>query len=484
MQEAEFETTRSTVGRLLVCWRARRLVTIAIAGLLSLLLTSVAARSQEQQLPAQPSSTPVASSSAELKGEPSAHDVGAEATGPVAQQPAADSSRNSDFSDKLTGDWGGARARLQERGITIEGSWIQFFQAVVAGGLERGEEYGGKLTLRSKFDTGKLGLWKNGSFEIMAATRYGRSASPLSGSIFPVNSGLVNPASSGTVTSVIALNYTHIFPLEKSGDWISVSLGKYDVLDLVAGADKFMGGEGLTKFMNLAWNSRPQNGVNIPPVTLGVRTAWVKDGEPFVTFAIFDPQSSQTTSGLKNLFAKGVTLVPGITFRTRFMGKPGHQGFSATFSNQELIPFNQIPLLILPPLSGTAKARRGSWSFTYSADQYLTEGWGLFGQVGVADTSNNAIARFFSFGIAGMSPFEGRTRDSFGIAYAYTIVSSDLKDVTQRLARLRDEQGFEIFYNFAVTPWLQLTGDFQIVKPTRPAADVAVVPGLRLRVDF
>src|SRR5262249_16214555 len=151
---------------------------------------------------------------------------------------------------------------------------------------------------------------------------------------------------------------------------------------------------------------------------------WVKQGEPFITFAIFDPQSSQTTSGLENPFANGVTLVPGITFPTRFFGRTGSQRFSGTWSNQKLIPFEQIPLLILPPPSGTAEPQRGSWSFAYSADQYLADGWGLFWQAGLADASNNAIAKFFTVGISGMNPFKGRSRDTFGIAYAYTGVSS------------------------------------------------------------
>jgi carbohydrate-selective porin OprB len=41
-----------------------------------------------------------------------------------------------------------------------------------------------------------------------------------------------------------------------------------------------------------------------------------------------------------------------------------------------------------------------------------------------------------------------------------------------------------MFYNLHFTPWLQLTGDLQILRPNRPAADTAVVPAVRLRVVF
>src|SRR5262249_45998995 len=169
------------------------------------------------------------------------------------------------------------------------------------------------------------------------SARYGDWAAARTGSLLTVNTGLVNPAASGTVASVIVLHYTHLFPLGKPGELISISLGKFDVLDLVR--EPFLGGEGVSKFMNVAWNARPQNGVTVPPVTIGARLAWVRAGEPFVTLAIYDPQSSQTSSGLEDPFGKGVTLAPGITFPTRFKGRPGHQGFRAPWRSQQRVPF-------------------------------------------------------------------------------------------------------------------------------------------------
>jgi carbohydrate-selective porin OprB len=50
--------------------------------------------------------------------------------------------------------------------------------------------------------------------------------------------------------------------------------------------------------------------------------------------------------------------------------------------------------------------------------------------------------------------------------------------------RLRVEHQLEVFYNLYLTPWLQLTGDLQILRPNRPVADTAIVPGARLRVVF
>jgi carbohydrate-selective porin OprB len=41
-----------------------------------------------------------------------------------------------------------------------------------------------------------------------------------------------------------------------------------------------------------------------------------------------------------------------------------------------------------------------------------------------------------------------------------------------------------LFYNVHIAPWVQLTGDLQIIRPVRPAADTAIVPGVRVKLVF
>jgi carbohydrate-selective porin OprB len=81
-----------------------------------------------------------------------------------------------------------------------------------------------------------------------------------------------------------------------------------------------------------------------------------------------------------------------------------------------------------------------------------------------------------------------RPRDEFGIGYAFTDLSSVLKDnidlLTQSGRVPRPEHQVEMFYNFHITPWLRLTGDLQIVRGVRPIACSAIVPGGRLEMIF
>jgi carbohydrate-selective porin OprB len=42
---------------------------------------------------------------------------------------------------------------------------------------------------------------------------------------------------------------------------------------------------------------------------------------------------------------------------------------------------------------------------------------------------------------------------------------------------LRDEQGFEAYYNCALTPWMKLTPNIQIVRPAQKEVVTSVTTG-------
>jgi len=48
---------------------------------------------------------------------------------------------------------------------------------------------------------------------------------------------------------------------------------------------------------------------------------------------------------------------------------------------------------------------------------------------------------------------------------------------------IRDEQGWEFFYNFAATPWLVLGADLQVIRPGL-AKNTAIFSGLRTVIRF
>ena len=50
--------------------------------------------------------------------------------------------------------------------------------------------------------------------------------------------------------------------------------------------------------------------------------------------------------------------------------------------------------------------------------------------------------------------------------------------------RIGDEQGIEVYYNYAATPWFFLTGDVQYIDPPRKSVEDSLNLGLRANIRF
>jgi porin len=394
---------------------------------------------------------------------------------------------------ELTGDWGGARTRWKDKGVTLDSSLTQFFQGVSAGGTDTGSEYNATAQAKLKFDFGKLAGWQFWSAEIKAEWRFGGPLLTGTGSINPVNTAAMIPGSDGSLFSLTAANVTRLIPINlKEGKLVALSFGRYNLLDALD--EDFFAGGGTERFLNIAQIGPLTVLRQVPLITNGVNVAYIKGGAPFFTFSLLDPNDHSLDAGLSDLFADGVTFSPGLTVPVKYGGKSAKHSFGAAITTKEYTPFDAIRQVIIPgPPLFPVEPQGGSWSVNYVFRQYLVEraardGWGLFTQVSFADRATSPITTFFDIGLGGNGLFPGRPRDEFGVAYAYTDLSEDLKDnlalPVLGLERLRAEHQVELFYDVHVTPWLQLTGNLQMIRPNHPDTDPAIVPGGRLRLVF
>lgn len=391
--------------------------------------------------------------------------------------------------EDLTGDWGGDRVRAKEKGYEFDLKLVNFYQGVVDGGLRTTSQYNGKFIGEFKFDLGKIAGWKFWSAEVKTETRFGAPIITQTGSISPVNTDSLIPGTAGGVFAVTAFNFTKLIPLDlKKGDVVAISFGRFNTLNLVD--EDFFAGDGIDRFFNIAQNGPLTVARTTPFVTNGAIIAWVKGGKPFLTLAILDPNDHSTNVGLKDLFADGVSLTPGVTLQSKFMKMTGSHSFGFSITTKAYTPFDQLQFIILPGSQIIpVQPKRGSWNVSYTGRQYLIErgprdGWGLFFNGSIADQNTSPISRYFTFGFGGNGLIKNRRSDEFGISYGYTALSNTLKRAIDPLNRLRVEHEFEAFYNFHLTPWLRLTGDIQVIRPTRTIADTAIVPGARLEVIF
>jgi porin len=386
---------------------------------------------------------------------------------------------------KLTGDWLGRRSSLQDYGITFDVSTTQYYQGVAAGGLEQAFQYGGRNDYFLNLDGEKLGLWRGASVTLHGETRYGESVNSLAGTLLAPNLFLALPVPNGSVTALTGVTFTQYLSEE-----LLVYGGKLNTMDGVE--QPLTGASNLTGFQNTAMLYNPVFARTIPYSTFGAGFDCLQDEETVFAACVYDTNDTPTVSGFDTFFDNGATVYAELNLPTTFFDLPGHQGISGTYSSGTYT--NLTPSAYLDPIEGlviVSTQITGSWCLAYNFDQALYVSpedpdrmWGVFGNFGIADNNPSPVRWFASAGVSGASQIAGRNADSFGVAYFYLGVSEPLKDFAPILLPLRDEQGVELYYNVAVTPWCQITPNLQVITPFRDRADTSLLFGLRAMIDF
>ena len=59
-----------------------------------------------------------------------------------------------------------------------------------------------------------------------------------------------------------------------------------------------------------------------------------------------------------------------------------------------------------------------------------------------------------------------------------------ISDVSPVIAIRDYTWGVELYYNYQINPWLHLTPDLQFVQNENVGDDIAIIPGIRLVIDF
>jgi porin len=384
--------------------------------------------------------------------------------------------------ETLSGDWDGSRSALAQRGITVKPRLTQFYQGLAAGDGEHGFEYGGKADVQISADLKKLGLWSGLSMTLQADYNFGSNVNGRGGVLIPVNAALNAPGMEGSD----AFDVSSLFFTQNFGDAVQVAVGKINMIQMVSGKP-FMGGAGIDSFWNQSFVATPTG--TVPPYLFGVLLSVFTEPATYRLW-VYDPNSAVNKT-IGDAFDGGVSVRGSVDFNVRPGGLRGHQGATVFYSNQKGADLASLDDVFLPtPNPGAVTFKDKRWYFAYSFDQYVYqpaesrgEGIGLFGNVGVSDGNPNALRLTFLAGISGRGLIPGRSNDNWGIGYYYDGLAQHLKDALAPEVTLRNEQGLEFFYNFALTPWSEIGADLQIIRPGL-ASSTAVVPGLRAVIRF
>jgi porin len=396
----------------------------------------------------------------------------------------------------LTGDWGGARTKLANKGLQFNVDFTQYFQSVTSGGVNTTSKYGGHADYEMFADLMRMDLVPGGLVIFRAESRYGSSVNSQSGMILPVNTMAVFPMTqeidAPLPITITDLNYTQFLP----GN-ISLTLGKFNTLD--ADLNEFASGRGKSQFMNANFIFNPVTAMRMPYSTLGFAGSWSPIKPLTLKGAIFSTTDSSTTSGFSNI-GDGTTASAEADLQYRLFNLPGgmNLGFLYAFDQS----FRKIGgRYVLQPGQGfTRETADDSWSVYWSTWQYLfvkdpsdapinlrdgrqdKEGFGLFGRMGWGDDNTNPADWSMSAGLGGRGMIPSRTNDEYGIGYFFSNLQTT--NITG-IAGIADQtQGVEAYYNCALTPSTNLTFDIQVQDSALPEVRNAVILGLRLNMKF
>lgn len=407
------------------------------------------------------------------KREASTH---ATTTAPVATQPAHPYSGDLLTRSTLTGDWDGFRNELMEKGITWDVGLTQVFQGLVGGGKTPGADYGGRLEANLNLDFQKMGLWPGAFVNVEMEGKFGNFSNGRAGTFYPVDINALFPVPGQDEWAVTAATFAQ---------FVSPQLGfMAGLFDTMSGdMNEFAHGKGDDKFMNMAFCFNPVAAM-VPYPALGVTTIFMPDQDILMTFAVLGAEGKANECNFSTLFENGVYLCPEIRITTHFFDLTGHQLFGGGYSTRRYVSLQQAGMLA----NGALNDANGSWDLYYNFDQYLYEpvkgedrGWGIFGRFGASDGEANATHFFYSGGLGGKGVLDCRPNDRFGVGYYYLVTSN--ASLPSNLG-FGDSQGLEAFYQIAVTPWMSITPDLQIVQPSQERTSVGYVLGLRMHVDF
>lgn len=333
---------------------------------------------------------------------------------------------------------------------------------------------GGRFDALLELDTTRLGLWRGGQILAHGEVEGGALPGWRGGAFWPVNIGAILPLVSPQQWSLTSLY------LRQRWGGTTLMAGKINVMDLQA-QNPFFGGWGIERFWNLAL-ALPPTGVT--PVSLMAGSVSQRIGEVSLSAMVYDP-SDRTAASLDKLFANGANISLGAQWNGRLWQRPSNLGVTYNWSTRQSVSLSEIyvpsqlrQLALRSPNNLTVSYGHQIWPSAVRPGK----GIGVYGRVGVTAGDPNPIQSSLAMGISGEGMLRSRPWDGFGFGVFRTNWSDGLS--TALLTPVQSEMGVEAFYNIALTPWLSLTPDVQVIRPASVGSPVVTVVGLRSRLRF
>jgi porin len=424
-------------------------------------------------------------------------------------------------SPAMTGDWGGARTKLAENGISFNVETLQYVQGNAHGGVDQNNafRYGGHSDFFLQLDTYRMGLWPGGYFKVSGETQWGQGIANKVGSILPPNFATLLLESGQPGGTALSEYYMMQFLSPKIG----VIAGMVDLTQL-PGSNVFFS-DRYGQFMNTGFWFNPVAFSTVPLAAMTAGAIYMPTDWLSGATLVVDDHGRPTRSGFETGFhgPTGVTILQTATLTVKPFGQTGHQRFNISLSTRDHLALEDIDRLVLSGLTAPSfsrlnlprtivvggrnwrlrnpilraglsrvlepNAEGGDWGLWYDFDQYLytspndkDQGFGLFGSFGWGNPKFNPVNTFYSVGLGGKGLVPDRAKDRYGLGYFCMSISDQMPSILDA----QKEQGAELFYNVEITPWLHITPDLQVlIDPTgSDRYGTALVYGLRMQMSF
>jgi hypothetical protein len=222
---------------------------------------------------------------------------------------------------------------------------------------------------------------------------------------------------------------------------------------------------------------------------------------PQVSFLVYGQDNVSDSWDISDSFSDGVGLMGFVRTFWDLGDKMGYLAVLASGSTKEHSVIDDIvfepPFPGFPPTPPDLSVEReegNPWvvnmflyqEFWRGADKGKHERKAYLWLAGAISDKLPSFTRWSILGtVEALGPLSSRPMDRMGLAGWYLAWNDnyrkelDLVDVS-----VRNVFGFELYYNFAINPWLHLTVDLQLAQNLDKADDLAVIPGTRLVLEF
>lgn len=398
----------------------------------------------------------------------------------------------------LLDDPGGWRSRLYDHGLTLDAQLTQVYQGVVSGGSangNEGDEYNGLFEANLTFDTAKAGLWSGGLFVLTEQTSFGHPLQKQAGNLSPINATALWPKSHQTSSELMEYHLIQALPFNTLAIVGRLDPSNYlDQNSFSCTSD--------SQFLNVSMNSNPLFGSFLTYSTYAAIFMTKVTDELTVAYGAWTPNTAPGDYD-GDWHDVGAAIYP--IYKYEIVHHPGMIQAILAYTNKNATDVGN-PRLLPSLATGTLPSKPDNWIFELSGEQYFWEpqgasvpradgfyvatedfaqsrpGIGMFYRFSYTPEDRNPYNIYLSGGVGGRGVIPGRPYDRFGLGPYWLQESSDLDKQPGNL--LADEVGVEAFYNFAITPWLQLSFDAQWISQAIRSSDDAVALGTRLNTRF